>query len=356
MVKLRKTRRRTIEKNVRIELKDGSTIDCELTDISQGGARLTLFKPVIVPDEFTLILRYDLRRLCRTVHRTKNLLGVMFVGLITSPHEADFDLLADTCASALRRTLPSATPRKGRIKMTGRSVKISSSAGTGEFDCYVSVPSSTGQIPAIVLASAVHGVDKDMRDLADEFASHGVIAAAPDLFWRWLPGPLPSGDPRLQKRSNPRHEKITANETDMADTLTYLHTLPQFNGHAVAAGFCYGGPFAILGPKRLGYAAGVSCHGSRLDTYLDDLTGVTAPVCIIWGDKDTAAPEEVVANYRKVSGTMKNVKLDILPGILHGYMMPGSEKAYDAAARKFSMEKMLAILNGLGGTPLKRAS
>jgi carboxymethylenebutenolidase len=244
--------------------------------------------------------------------------------------------------------------------MAGHTVKIRSSAkgaaDTGEFDCYVSLPATADKVAAIVLASAVHGVDKDVRDLADELASHGFIAAAPDLFWRWLPGPLPGGDPRLTERSQPRLEKIKANEADMADTLAYLRTLPQFNGRAAAAGFCYGGPFAILGPKRLGYAAGISCHGSRMEVYLDDLAGVTQPVCIIWGDQDTAAPAEVVANYRKAASTMRNVEIDILPGILHGYMMPWNDKAYDAPARKFSMEKILAILNDLGGAPLRRAS
>ena len=79
--------------------------------------------------------------------------------------------------------------------MAGRTVRISSSAKgaaeTGEFDCYVSLPASGGKVPAIVVASAVHGVDKDICDLAEEFASHGFIAAAPDLFWRGLPGPIP---------------------------------------------------------------------------------------------------------------------------------------------------------------------
>ncbi len=244
--------------------------------------------------------------------------------------------------------------------MAGRTVKIRSSAKgaaeTGEFDCYVSLPASGGKVPAIAVASAVHGVDKDICDLADEFASHGFIAAAPDLFWRWLPGPIPGGDTRAGERSQPRLEKIKTNETDMADTLAHLRTLPQFNGRAAAAGFCYGGPFAILGPKRLGYAAGISCHGSRMEAYLDELAGVMPPICIIWGDKDTAAPEEVVANYRKAAAPMKNVEIDILPGILHGYMMPWSKTAFDAAARKFSMEKMLAILKDLGGAPLRRTS
>ena len=67
--------------------------------------------------------------------------------------------------------------------MSGQTVKIRSSEG-GEFDCYLVAPTaegpkSDGTMPAIVLASAVHGVDTDIRAIADEFAANGVIAAAP---------------------------------------------------------------------------------------------------------------------------------------------------------------------------------
>ena len=90
--------------------------------------------------------------------------------------------------------------------MSGKTIKISSRTG-GAFDCYLSLPAGDSKVPAIVLASAVHGVDKDIRDIADEFAGHGYIAAAPDLFWRWLPGPIAGGDTRAQERSQPRLEK-----------------------------------------------------------------------------------------------------------------------------------------------------
>src|SRR5262249_50491262 len=147
-------------------------------------------------------------------------------------------------------------PTHGRRAMPGTSIKIRASGG-GEFDCYLNVPATGGPAPAIVLAAAVHGGDKDIRELADEFAAHGTIAPAPDLFWRSLPGPLAGDDKRAQERSQPRLEKIKAGEADMADTLAELRKLPQFNGRAAAMGFCYGGPYAILGPKRLGYAAGI---------------------------------------------------------------------------------------------------
>src|SRR5690606_10759217 len=136
-----------------------------------------------------------------------------------------------------------------------------------------------------VLASAVHGVDQDIRAIADEFAGHGYIAAAPDLFWRTIPGPLARDDNRTKERSQPRLERIRTGEADMADALAEVRKLPQFNGRAAAMGFCYGGPYAILGPRRLGYAAGISCHGTQLMDFLQDLDGVSAPVCIIWGDQ-----------------------------------------------------------------------
>jgi carboxymethylenebutenolidase len=240
--------------------------------------------------------------------------------------------------------------------MSSKDIRIKSSSGSGEFDCYLSLPSGTGKVPAIVLASAVHGVDQDIRDLADEFASHGYVAAAPDLFWRTVPGPLGRDDERTRTRSQPRLQRIKEGETDLTDTLAELRKQPQFNGRAATIGFCYGGPYAILGPKRLGYEGGISCHGTQMLDYIKELEGVTAPVCIIWGDQDHQAPPPVLEAYREVPKRMKNVEVHIFPGIQHAYMMPSNEKAFDRKTRDFSMERALAILNGLREQPLRKAS
>jgi len=230
--------------------------------------------------------------------------------------------------------------------MERSDIKVQASGG-GQFDCYVVTPDGPGKVPAVVLASAVHGVDADIRDIADEFAALGYIAAAPDLFWRSVPGPLTRDDKRSAERSQPRLEKIKAGETDMADTLAAVRKLPQFNGRAAAMGFCYGGPYAILGPKRLGYDAGISCHGTQFLDFLKDLDGVTKPVCLLWGDQDHAAPPPVLDAYRDVPSRMKNVEVHIFPGVQHGYMMKENTKAFDPQMREFSMSRALAILGGL---------
>jgi carboxymethylenebutenolidase len=230
--------------------------------------------------------------------------------------------------------------------VSGKTVKIRSSEG-GEFDCYLVTPKSDAAVPAMVLASAVHGVDADIRAIADEFATDGYIVAAPDLFWRTIPGPLPRSDDRTKQRSQPRLERIKTGEADLVDTLALLRTLPQFNGRAAVMGFCYGGPYAIIGPKRLGYAAGISCHGTQMLDYIKELEGVREPVCIIWGDQDHAAPANVLDAYRPIPARIKNVEVHIFPGVLHGYMMPGGAEAFDKKTRDFSMSRANAILDGL---------
>lgn len=230
--------------------------------------------------------------------------------------------------------------------MPGRTVKVRSREG-GEFDCYLNAPDSTAPAPAIVLASAIHGVDADVRAIADEFAARGFIAAAPDLFWRTVPGPLPREDKRASERSQPRLPRIKAGEADMADTLAHLRTLKTFNGKAAAMGFCYGGPYAVLGPKRLGYAAGIGCHATQMLDYLGELDGVTQPVCIVWGDKDHVAPQPVLDAYRDAASRTKNLEVKIFPGVLHGFMMPSHREAFDQTARDFSMSRAMAIMDRL---------
>jgi len=232
--------------------------------------------------------------------------------------------------------------------MAGTTVKVRSREH-GAFDCYLALPEGGGEAPAIVLASAIMGVDEDIRELCDEFAARGYIAAAPDLFWRSLPGPLPRKDPRAAERSQPRLEKVKAGEADMADTCAHIRDLPRCNGRVAVMGFCYGGPYAILGPKRLGYDAGISCHGTRMLDFIGELDGVTAPVCIIWGDQDHAAPAEVLTAYTAVPTSMPNVKVHIFPGVLHGYMMRANPQAFSQPTRDFSMSRTLAMLAALRG-------
>ena len=111
----------------------------------------------------------------------------------------------------------------------------------------------------------------------------------------------------------------------------------------MAMGLCYGDPQAILGPKRLGYTAGMSCHGTQVPDYIQELDGVGEPICIIWG-QDHRAPFEVLDAYRAIPLRMKNVEVHIFPGVRHGFMIRGNPKAFDPATHEFSIRRAMAIL------------
>ena len=232
--------------------------------------------------------------------------------------------------------------------MLKRDVRIRSSEGR-EFDCYLVMPEMHRPVPAIVLASAIHGVDDDLRGIADAFGSRGYIAAAPDLFWRTIPGPLARCDARSVQRAQPRLEKIKRGEQDLADVLLALANEPLFNGRAAVIGFCYGGPYAVIGPKRLGYDAGLACHGTGMLDVIEELEALCRPVCLLWGDQDDTAPAQVLDAYCRMQARRPNLAVHLFPGVQHGYMMPSST-AFDTKARDSSMERALAILDCLRTT------
>src|SRR5258707_15744128 len=122
--------------------------------------------------------------------------------------------------------------------MQGKNVRVRSSEG-GEFDCYLATPHAGAKVPAMVIASAVHGVNADVRAIADEFASQGFIAAAPDLFWRSIPGPLARDDDRTKQRSQPRLAKIEAGGAGLPPTLPRPRREALWEARPAGMGPCY---------------------------------------------------------------------------------------------------------------------
>jgi len=67
---------------------------------------------------------------------------------------------------------------ENRITIEGRG---------GAFGAYITRP-KTLPAPAVVVLHEVFGVNADIRKTCDELADQGLIAIAPDIFWRQEPG------------------------------------------------------------------------------------------------------------------------------------------------------------------------
>jgi PilZ domain len=70
--------RRTALKSARIVGKDGTTVECRLRNISEGGARLELAGPQLLPHTFELHIGDLPPRLCNLRWAKGNLVGVQF--------------------------------------------------------------------------------------------------------------------------------------------------------------------------------------------------------------------------------------------------------------------------------------
>lgn len=232
--------------------------------------------------------------------------------------------------------------------MAGQDIKISASEG-GEFDSYLALPES-GSGPGVVIISSVYGVDGDVRDMADMLAGHGFAVAAPDPFWRGDKGPMDrseDGMRRAAERAKDRAPIIERGVQDLADTIADLTARDQCNGRIAVIGLCYGGPYAILGPARLGCAAGIAFHGTKIQNYLGELDRITVPLVLHWGDEDHVLPPDALAQVRAATEGRPNVDVTIYPGIKHGYTSAVNPASYDADATRNSLARAVAVIDSL---------
>lgn len=57
-----------------------ATVDCIIRNLSESGASLEIASPVVIPDDFILMIKPEsLKRRCRVAWRSANRIGVQFL-------------------------------------------------------------------------------------------------------------------------------------------------------------------------------------------------------------------------------------------------------------------------------------
>ncbi len=233
----------------------------------------------------------------------------------------------------------------GGASIAGETIQIASTDGS--FDCYFALPNGGAPAPAIIMAPSVFGVNQDLKGICDFFAGKGFVAAAPDIFWRGDKGALPrdeDGQRRAMARVADRKTLYATALRDFAATLQVIRSHKSCNGRSAIFGFCFGGPFAVLGITALGCDAGASFHGSNFDDQLDTLPLVKRPLQMHWGDDDFALSKDLLERVEKACNPP--CEIFIYPKVKHGYTGATSQ-AYNAAAASRSWERSLAMLDTL---------
>jgi carboxymethylenebutenolidase len=184
----------------------------------------------------------------------------------------------------------------------------------GNIGGYLSRPTrGDGPWPGVVVIHEIFGVNDDIRIKADQFAEHGYLALAPDLFegktWiRCLRGAFR----QLRAGSGPAFGVLDAARAFLADR-------PDSTGRTGVAGFCMGGGFALLCAPREGFGASAVNYGEVPKDAEGALAGA-CPVVGSFGGRDiggTTGPERL---QRALAVLEVPHDIKVYPGSGHRFM------------------------------------
>jgi carboxymethylenebutenolidase len=210
---------------------------------------------------------------------------------------------------------------------------------------YFAAPAS-GASGGVIVVNTIFGVDDELKGVVDDLVDAGFAAAAPDMFWQIDPGPVPVSKKGMQ-RAQARNGSYNSEDglRYVAAAVADMKARPECNGKVAVMGFCFGGPYALMGASRLGCDAGISFHGSHVAKFMAEFGAVQCPLSFHYGDNDAVAPMTEITGIKAAIDALDGSELFIYPGAEHGYMFPSRGDGYDVAARDVSWERALAVLN-----------
>lgn len=232
--------------------------------------------------------------------------------------------------------------------MAVTEINVAASGG-GSIPCLAAMPngrSGTG----VVVVPTIFGLNDDMTMVLERLAGEGFAAVVPNPFWRDQEPGIICHEGEDRARAFARLERTPFEQAfdDITDVIDDLRAQPDCNGKIAVMGFCYGGPFALVGAARCGIQAGISYHGSFVEKYLDAVPDVRCPLNFHWGDDDRVAPLPVIDEIQQSFSARDDAEVFLYTGgIAHGYMLPGHGQAYNEAAAQLSWERTFRLLKAI---------
>lgn len=221
--------------------------------------------------------------------------------------------------------------------MAGTNIDIDATDG-GTFTTYLARPIAE-KAPGLVLMQYICGVNKVMRDLANDFAARGYLVAVPDLFWRQEPGvqlnndpanPIPAEFERSLELNNGFDDNLAV--SDLQATISYLRGHQNCSGQVGTLGYCLGGRTAFLTAARTDADCSVGYYGVNIDHYLSEAGNIKKPLML-----HIAANDELCSNdaHDAIFTTLEaaaTVKLHEYDGAGHAFALVGGHNYNEAAA------------------------
>jgi carboxymethylenebutenolidase len=201
---------------------------------------------------------------------------------------------------------------------------------TRTVQAYVVYPETKQKAPVIIVIHEIFGLSDWAKSVADDLASHGYIAIAPDL----LSGAGPKGggssefastQDAMKAVSGLNADQVTADLTATAD---YAKKIPAGNGKLAVSGFCWGGGQSFrFATNRKDLSAAFVFYGPGPE----NVPAITAPVYGFYAGEDARIGATIPATEAAMKAAGKKYEPVTYAGAGHGFMRAGEDPANDAA-------------------------
>ena len=206
---------------------------------------------------------------------------------------------------------------------------------------YLAMPASPGRHPALVVVQEWWGLNDWVKEQAREFAEHGYVALAPDLYHGQV-ATVPAEAMKLA-RSLPRDRAIR----DLKAAYDYLAAMPNVEKNKIGSiGWCMGGGYSLqLAIHEPRLAACVIDYG-ELTTDPAEIKKIKAPLMGNFGAEDhVIQPSAVHAFEKALQAQGKTIDAKIYPGAGHAFENENNKAGYRPAATRDAKARALKFFN-----------
>ena len=217
---------------------------------------------------------------------------------------------------------------------------------SGPMRTFIFRPVAPGRYPGLVVYSEIYQVTAPIRRIAAQFAGHGFIVAAPEIYHEFLPAGVAFhyDEPGTARGNELKIAKTIASyDDDARAALAYLKSHPNCTGKLGVAGFCIGGHLAFRAAMNPEVSA-TACwyptdihEGSlgkgKSDNSMARIPDIKGEMLMIFGRQDPHVPQE---GRKLIYNAMTNAGLSFTWhefNAAHAFMRDEGARYDPAAAR-----------------------
>ncbi len=232
-------------------------------------------------------------------------------------------------------------------------ILVPAADGSASFGAYLSLPAA-GHGPGLVLAQEIFGVNRTMRELADDFAEEGYVVLVPDLFWRQQPGVQLGGTPEDFQRAMALYQGFdeALGVQDLQSAITALRARPEVReGRVGVVGWCLGGKLAYLAACRTDCDVAVGYYGVGIEAALGEAANIRCPLTLHIAELDKFCPPPAREQILGALRGRRGVELHVYPGVEHAFARRHGEHFHKPSAWMAHQRTMATLKAAIGPHP-----